>query len=785
MRSLRGFVGSGNSCFAAASLQCLAATPLAPYLLTRPHAACGRPRCVLCALTAHFESAAASNVPGSPPPSLTPLVAAIKKVSSTLIPGRQEDAHEFVGGLLDALHTGLLGEACGGNEAALDAATSETSSVFHLFGGGTRAAVRCSCCGGVSHRHASFLTLSLPIASRGVSSLDSALAGFFGSEELSGDNAYRCDACAADVTARRTERLSRPPNCLAVTLKRFTGGFFGKLNKRVSYPASLDLSRYCVPPPRPPPATPQEAAAEEAADAADSAAAAAAGAAAAAASSAAGGGDGGAAAAPPHEGAPAAKDAPTGGGGIGGDETPAGSQAASGAAAAASPFRPTTPPLPTAADGGPSGAHAAAAPPDAAPPTPPPAVPAPAPAPPSRPPPPLQPPLYSLVAVLVHVDWALSTSSGHYVAYVKRSGGQWYKCDDSCVTPVAEAAALAQTAYVLFYTATQPRPAPHARPAWIEDTPEEVAAAAARVAAAASRKAVREAARARAKAARGTLGKRKGGGGGGGGSFVFGSRAFGSAPSYPDTPSSSSCSSSRDASSDSASSSSDDEGGGGGGGGGGAGVVRPVYKLRIPDDATSQRAPPMGADGVTPEPLATFPSHISLHVWLPLCASAKEVTLDVQPQHLSLTVAGRYSLESDLPFVVDCEAVVEQSKFDSVSRVIMIPLRVLPLPRMLSILPHGGMEPPAPESPPAAAAGGGELGREPPPAPSPSPPPPPPPPPPLPPPPPKRIGVNWRAGGGGGHVSVVAAAAAAAAARGLAGMSADEDMHARGDALDA
>lgn len=68
---------------------------------------------------------------------------------------------------------------------------------------------------------------------------------------------------------------------------------------------------------------------------------------------------------------------------------------------------------------------------------------------------------YSLYGVIVHLDWALSTASGHYVCYVK-IGGRWYKCDDASVTPALEDTVLTQTAYMLFYQREAPRDPPTA-----------------------------------------------------------------------------------------------------------------------------------------------------------------------------------------------------------------------------------------------------------------------------------------------------------------------------------
>jgi len=63
---------------------------------------------------------------------------------------------------------------------------------------------------------------------------------------------------------------------------------------------------------------------------------------------------------------------------------------------------------------------------------------------------------YTLQAVLTHKG--RSSSSGHYVAWVKHTSTSWLKCDDDNVTPVTEEEVLKlsgggdwHTAYVLLY----------------------------------------------------------------------------------------------------------------------------------------------------------------------------------------------------------------------------------------------------------------------------------------------------------------------------------------------
>ncbi|OUZ99787.1 Ubiquitin carboxyl-terminal hydrolases family 2 [Macleaya cordata] len=66
-------------------------------------------------------------------------------------------------------------------------------------------------------------------------------------------------------------------------------------------------------------------------------------------------------------------------------------------------------------------------------------------------------PIYSLYAVVVHLDIMNAAFSGHYVCYVKNSQGKWFKIDDSTVKPVELERVLSRGAYMLLYARCSPR----------------------------------------------------------------------------------------------------------------------------------------------------------------------------------------------------------------------------------------------------------------------------------------------------------------------------------------
>ncbi|GAV59241.1 LOW QUALITY PROTEIN: UCH domain-containing protein, partial [Cephalotus follicularis] len=66
-------------------------------------------------------------------------------------------------------------------------------------------------------------------------------------------------------------------------------------------------------------------------------------------------------------------------------------------------------------------------------------------------------PVYSLYAVIVHLDVMNATFSGHYVCYVKNILGEWFRINDSVVIAVELERVLLEEAYMLFYARHSPR----------------------------------------------------------------------------------------------------------------------------------------------------------------------------------------------------------------------------------------------------------------------------------------------------------------------------------------
>ncbi|KAG2243226.1 hypothetical protein Bca4012_022646 [Brassica carinata] len=235
-----GLMNCGNSCFANVILQCLSWTrPLVAYLLERGHRSeCMRDDwCFFCEFETHVERASQSRFPFSP----VNIISRLTNIGGTLGYGRQEDAHEFMRFAIDTMQSVCLDEF--GGEKMVPPRSQETTLVQYIFGGLLQSQVQCTVCNNVSEQYENMMDLTVEIHGDAVS-LEECLDQFTAKEWLQGDNMYKCDRCSDYVRACKRLTIRRPPNVLTIALKRFKGGRYGKLNKRISFPETLDLRPY-------------------------------------------------------------------------------------------------------------------------------------------------------------------------------------------------------------------------------------------------------------------------------------------------------------------------------------------------------------------------------------------------------------------------------------------------------------------------------------------------------------------------------------------------------------
>lgn len=291
--SPKGFVNLGNTCFLNSTLQCLAyLPPMCQSLMAMPEAhdigkngKAGKTSqgkkvtLMLRSLFRQVHGANGSNFAGHAlaPKSIVRAVPSLGSVGSRngykFRPGRQEDAHEFLVHLLDAMNDGELKEsgmnphASGWRDRMPIARLDETTFIHRIFGGYLRSQVRCTSCGYCSNTYDPFLDLSLEVSRKSCHSISNAILEFTRKETLDSENRWKCSGCKKRVCASKQLTVFRPPLTLCVQLKRFTfgGSGFGfggghknfsgggqggkKISKPIEFPADLKLplsdSRSC------------------------------------------------------------------------------------------------------------------------------------------------------------------------------------------------------------------------------------------------------------------------------------------------------------------------------------------------------------------------------------------------------------------------------------------------------------------------------------------------------------------------------------------------------------
>nr|GAT52438.1 predicted protein [Mycena chlorophos] len=156
---------------------------------------------------------------------------------------RQEDAHEFLKGLIDLIHnenttsTLLL---------VVSKSTFRDSFIRRVFAGQTLSTIHCPCGYQSLGSPEEFHNLCLPIkdAEKKFSRVKDSLLCYFISETLDGDNKYNCPSCAEAVNANK-KQISDTPEILVLSLNRFTNTN-SKIMHQVVAPLALDVAPFVI-----------------------------------------------------------------------------------------------------------------------------------------------------------------------------------------------------------------------------------------------------------------------------------------------------------------------------------------------------------------------------------------------------------------------------------------------------------------------------------------------------------------------------------------------------------
>ncbi|XP_033321302.2 ubiquitin specific peptidase 36 [Megalopta genalis] len=236
-----GMYNVGNTCYLNSTLQALFHVPaLVNWLLSDTHhtSKCEQNdaggECLTCAVAktlqfSHQKSGCA----------IKPfyIYNKLKLICRTMVPGQQEDAHEFLRYLLEGMEKAYLARH---KASKLDSYSKETTPINQIFGGYIRTEVKCLQCRHVSTTFQHFQDLLVDI--RKASTLDEALSSYFSREQLD-NNDYKCEACKRRVPATKQFSLERPPKVLCVQLKRFSV-LGGKISKHIGFKQAIDMGPY-------------------------------------------------------------------------------------------------------------------------------------------------------------------------------------------------------------------------------------------------------------------------------------------------------------------------------------------------------------------------------------------------------------------------------------------------------------------------------------------------------------------------------------------------------------
>ncbi|KAK9871516.1 hypothetical protein WA026_012887 [Henosepilachna vigintioctopunctata] len=235
-----GMINMGNTCYLNSTLQALFHVPaLVNWLMSDKEHTAGCYEsgglCIICSMRKTLLESQNANMNAIRP---LYIYNKLRFICRNFILGRQEDAHEFLRHLVEAMEKAYLSRFK--NHSQLDAKVKETTPLNQIFGGYLKSSVHCLECGHISTTFQHFQDLLLDI--RKSQTLEEALDGYFSREKLD-DESYLCESCRKKVSATKQFSIERAPIVLCVQLKRFSVSNT-KITKHITFRQRLDLTKF-------------------------------------------------------------------------------------------------------------------------------------------------------------------------------------------------------------------------------------------------------------------------------------------------------------------------------------------------------------------------------------------------------------------------------------------------------------------------------------------------------------------------------------------------------------
>ncbi|KAL3989503.1 Ubiquitin carboxyl-terminal hydrolase family protein [Acanthocheilonema viteae] len=234
-----GLCNYSNDCFLNAVLQIiLHCIPFARYLGEHlPLFSCVKD-CVACGLARFIRYSMSSRQPFKP----SWISFILEKAFPSHLFGAQEDAHEALNHILDALDSEAQNGTSSDRNNPLNGPRFPTP-VEQLFAGTLRNQVQCSTCSAILINYERFRELNLGIKKPSYDrriTLEDLLDDYFGNEVLT---SFNCNKCKRSTQIQRSSRILRAPNLLLIQIKRFNS-FGGKIGVHVNFNLRMNLERY-------------------------------------------------------------------------------------------------------------------------------------------------------------------------------------------------------------------------------------------------------------------------------------------------------------------------------------------------------------------------------------------------------------------------------------------------------------------------------------------------------------------------------------------------------------